>query len=161
MIEDPKWYADFDIVDVIDKEMTTGEAHMREFVHAMNNGATQKAEMMEFVAGAFTEILNGVKPGEALKFGAGSGTPGPAYKVKQINKELRHAIAVEEYIVQGLSQNEAYEKAEQFFMNKGTGKGHSIDTIKAHHTKLRAAAQLYVTKRLFMFDNITFAGFSL
>lgn len=150
MTDDPKYYKRVNIADVVgnvpnkDKphqaEMTEGEAHMRSFAHSVNTGSDPKPETMRFFANAFSEILRGVDPKDALCLRTGSGyRESPHVKANTLTKEMRIAVMVEEYRMQGYSEDKARDKAAGF-MYEHDMKGNDIKTVVRHHRKHKKVA---------------------
>ena len=129
MTDDLKYYKLVSIVDYV-SDMTEGEAHMRNFAHAVNTGSTPDSKTMQFFADAFGKVLHDSKPDaikKALKLGAGSGNrKSSEARAATANSKIRYAVMVEEYILQGHSKNKAYE-----LVFNATDK--SLDTIKRYH----------------------------
>lgn len=154
MTDDPKYYKRVSIADVVgnrmDKDvspqadMLEGEAHMREFAYSVNTGSKPKPETMQFFADAFNNILRGVDPKDALSIRTGSGNrQAPHVKANTLTKEMQIAVMVEEYIMQGYSENKAREKTADF-MSMNDIKGNSKDTIIRGHSKHKEVAITFI-----------------
>lgn len=111
------------IIDAIGLDEPEGAKHLRNFIKARPGEKYPEIETMEFIKKAFIRILLGEDPKKALKLQTKQGVKGVSANAKRLTKEITIAVMVEEYLMQGMTKDEARQTV-------ANNKGISWKTVK-------------------------------
>lgn len=111
--ENLRFYKKVDVNDVVDSpdDRAEGDRHMRAFMNSAFTGEQPPSETMLFLADAFKHIiLQGADPKKALKITTKQGVKSSHAVAHRHTLEIRNAVMVEEFILQGKTKDEARQE---------------------------------------------------